>query len=53
MTRAEITKRIEKLEDLHFMLKMKDRWGWKDYETSRGYTSELIDLRKQLREMGE
>ena len=46
MTRQEIEKQIEELEDRKFCLAMKDRWNREDYKRND-------DLNKQLRELKE
>lgn len=46
MTRQEIEKQIEELEDRKFYLAMKDRWNREDYKRND-------DLNKQLRELKE
>lgn len=46
MTRQEIEKQIEELEDRKFYLAMKDRWNKEDYKRND-------DLNKQLRELKE
>ena len=48
MTRQEIEKKIEELEDREFYLQMKDRWDWKDYEISRKRKEEIRELKKEL-----
>ncbi len=52
MTREEITKRIEEIENAQFMLNMKNFWNWKDRERNHNYSNELFNLKKQLKEMG-
>ena len=46
MTRQEVEKQIEELEDRKFYLAMKDRWNREDYKRND-------DLNKQLRELKE
>ena len=46
MTKQEIEKQIEELEDRKFYLAMKDRWNREDYKRND-------DLNKQLRELKE
>ena len=46
MTRKQIEKQIEKLENRKFYLNMKDRWNREDYKRND-------DLNKQLRELKE
>lgn len=46
MTRQEIEKQIEELENRKFYLAMKDRWNREDYKRND-------DLNKQLRELKE
>ena len=52
MTREEITKRIEEIEDARFLLKMKDRWSTRDFETDRRMFQEVFGLQKKLAAMG-
>ena len=51
MTREEIKKEIEELENREFYLQMKDRWDWKDYEISRKRNEEIRELKKQKRSL--
>ena len=46
MTKEQINKQIEALEERKFYLNMKDRWNREDYKKND-------DLNKQLRELKE
>lgn len=48
MTRQEIEKRIEDLEDRRFALAMCDRWTQADYELDDRLTEEIRTLKAQL-----
>ena len=48
MTREEITKRIEDLEERKFYLRMADRWTRKDYEYFDKWNNEIRELKKEL-----
>lgn len=48
MTREEITKRIEDLEERKFYLRMVDRWTAKDYEYFDKWNREIRELKKEL-----
>lgn len=47
-TREEIEKKIKELKNYMFMLDMKDRWTERDYEVSREWHNEIMDLKRQL-----
>lgn len=51
MTKAEMEKRLEELENERFFLEMKDRWNAKDYDTDRMYKNEIKELKKKIAEM--
>ena len=51
MTKMEITKRMEELEDKMFILEMKDRWNAKDYENKNKMFGEWLDLKHKLAKM--
>lgn len=48
MTRTEIEKRIEEIENNRFYLAMKDRWNANDYATDEKWLNELRELKKNL-----
>jgi ribosomal protein L29 len=48
MTREEITKRIEDLEERKFYLRMADHWTRKDYEYFDKWNNEIRELKKEL-----
>ena len=48
MTKEEIKKRIDELEDDIFFLAMKDRWNKRDYELDTKWNNELKELKKEL-----
>lgn len=49
MTREEIIKKIEEIEEKKFYLNMKNHWSGQDYMTNSRYSSDLIQLRKLLK----
>ena len=51
MTKAEIRKRIEEIENKRFCLAMKDRWNANDYATDANWLNELRELNKALAEI--
>lgn len=51
MTKQEILDRIEQIEELAFMHKMKDRWSQADFDYDRKLFDEKCELKKQLAEM--
>lgn len=51
MTREEINKRMEELENARFFLAMKDRWDRRDYEADDKMFRELLELKEQLKKM--
>lgn len=51
MTKVEMKKRLEELENERFFLEMKDRWNAKDFETDRMYRNEIRELKKKIAEM--
>ena len=50
MTRTEIEKKIEEIENKRFYLAMKDRWNANDYTTDNKWFRELLALKKALAE---
>lgn len=48
MTKAEILKKLDELENRRFYLSMKDRWSPDDYQHDREMMYEEIALRKKL-----
>jgi hypothetical protein len=48
MTREEIKKRIEDLEEKRFYLAMKDMWNKEDYRKNDEWYTEIIELKKLL-----
>ena len=48
MTKEEIERRIEELEDKLFMLNMKDTWNGDDYAKERQYEVRINELKKEL-----
>ena len=51
MTRTEIEKKIEEIENKRFYLAMKDRWNANDYTTDNKWFRELLELKKALAEI--
>jgi predicted DNA-binding protein len=51
MTRQEIEKRIEDLEDRRFALAMCDRWTQADYDLNDKLLEEIRILKEQLKAM--
>ena len=49
MTRQEIEKQIEELEDRKFYLAMKDRWNREDYKRNDDLNKQLKELKKELK----
>ena len=49
MTRQEIEKQIEELEDRKFYLAMKDRWNKEDYKRNDDLNKQLRELKKELK----
>jgi len=48
MTRAEIMKKIDEIENRRFFLAMKDFWDWRDRDTDRMLEMELNELKAML-----
>lgn len=48
MTREEIKKEIEKLEDRKFYNNMVDRWTARNYEIDRELTIQIRNLKEEL-----
>ena len=48
MTRQEIEKRIEDLENRRFFLAMADHWGREDFELDDKWYREIRELKKEL-----
>ena len=48
MTRQEIEKKIEELENRRFFLAMKDFWDRKDFELDDKLYDEIRELKKEL-----
>lgn len=48
MTKQEMVKRIEELDQAQFELMMKDTWDRADYDLDRYYTQEIQKLKKEL-----
>ena len=48
MTRQEMKKRLEELEERRFMLNMVDRWSRKHYELDSELRKEISELEKKL-----
>ena len=48
MTKEEILKEIDKLEDKRFFLDMKDSWERKDYDTMEEYDKQIHILKEEL-----
>ncbi len=51
MTRQEIEKRIEDLENRRFALAMCDRWTQADYDLDDRLSEEIRTLKEQLKTM--
>ena len=49
MTRQEIEKQIEELEDRKFYLAMKDRWNREDYKRNDNLNKQLRELKEELK----
>ena len=49
MTRQEIEKQIEELEDRKFYHAMKDRWNKEDYKRNDDLNKQLRELKKELK----
>lgn len=48
MTREEITKRMEEIENRRFYLAMKDHWTREDFATDDKWFAEWLKLKKEL-----
>jgi len=48
MSRTEILKRIDELENQKFMIDMIDRWSREDFATSAHLAHEIRELKKLL-----
>ena len=48
MTKMEIEKKIEKIEDMRFLLAMKDHWTREDFRWDDKQAHELQELHKEL-----
>lgn len=48
MTREEILKEIERLENIKFEHQMKDRWAQEDFDFNREITTKIQNLKKEL-----
>ena len=53
MSKEEIEKRIESVENSLFYLDMKDRWSPEDYSYNHSLECELADLKRMLKEVSE
>ena len=51
MSREEILKQIEDIEEREFFLQMKDRWSQEDYRLSDKHHEEIRELKKKLEEL--
>lgn len=51
MTREEIKKKIEEIENKEFYLQMKDRWNGNDFATSRKHREEIRELENLLKSL--
>ena len=49
MTRQEIEKQIEELEDRKFYLAMKDRWNKEDYKINSDLNAQIRTLKEELK----
>lgn len=49
MSKAEIAKRIEEVEDILFYINMKDRWDSRDYAEYDKFKLELAELEQSLK----
>ena len=49
MTKQEIEKQIEELEDRKFYLAMKDRWNREDYKKNDDFNKQLRELKEELK----
>lgn len=49
MTRQEIEKQIEELEDRKFYLAMKDRWNREDYKNNSNLNTQIRTLKEELK----
>jgi len=51
MTRQEIEKRLEELQERNFYLEMQDHWTHADFEYSRRLKGEIRELTQKLANM--
>lgn len=51
MAREEMVKRMEELEELRWMLSMKDRWNNKDFLQDREWFDEWLNLNEQVKKL--
>lgn len=51
MSKAEIAKRIEEVEDILFYINMKDRWDSRDYAEYDKFKLELAELERKAKEI--
>lgn len=51
MTREEIKKKIEEIENREFYLQMKDRWNRDDFDISRKHREEIRELENLLKSL--
>ena len=48
MTREEIIKKMDEIENSRFFLAMKDHWTRADFEIDDKWFDELLELKKEL-----
>jgi hypothetical protein len=53
MTKEEIKAKMEEISYKDFILKMKDMWNDRDYDTHDEYNREYRELERQLERMGD
>lgn len=51
MTKMEITKKIETLENQKFLLAMKDHWNRDDFDFDSKLWREICNLKKELNKL--
>lgn len=51
MAREEMVKRMEELEELRWMLSMKDRWDSKDFAQDNKWFEEWLNLNEQVKKL--
>lgn len=51
MSKEEILREIERIEECEFFLQMKDRWSPHDFDLSREHDQKIRELKKALEEV--